>query len=172
VEDAQYLTDFSKSLNLKLVAKSSTFKVILDDVDITDFIRTEDIGLLASKVSAIHIIREALLPIQRRMGSVGGIVAEGRDMGTVVFPHADLKYFLTADLSERARRRHKELLAQGIASDLEDVKEQMMLRDKQDRERSLAPLKVPVDAVVIDSTERSISEVVAAMSHAVKVKMS
>jgi len=172
VEDAQYLTDFSKSLNLKLVAKSSTFKVILDDVDITDFIRTEDIGLLASTVSALPIIREALLPIQRRIGSVGGIVAEGRDMGTVVFPHADLKYFLNADLSERARRRHKELLSQGISSDLEDVKEQMMLRDKQDIERSIAPLKVPVDAVVIDSTERSIDEVVAAMSHAVKVKLS
>lgn len=172
VEDRKYLTSLSKSMNLQIAAKSGTLHVILDDADITDLIRTEELGVLASKVSAIPIIREALLPIQRQFGSSGGIVAEGRDMGTVIYPHADLKYFLTASLSERARRRHKELLALGISAGLEDVEKQMALRDKQDQERAIAPLKVPADAMIIDSTSLTIGEVLALISHAVKVRLS
>jgi CMP/dCMP kinase len=172
VEDRKYLTNLSKSLNLQLSASGGTLRVILDDDDITDLIRTEELGVLASKVSALPVIRESLLPIQRQFGNYGGIVAEGRDMGTVIYPHADLKYFLTADLSERARRRHKEQLALGISVSLEAVEKQMALRDRQDQERAIAPLKVPVDAMVIDSTKRSIDEVVAVITHAVKVRLS
>jgi len=172
VEDRKYLTNLSKSLNLQLAARGGTLHVILDDADITDLIRTEDLGVLASKVSALPVIREALLPIQRQFGSSGGIVAEGRDMGTVIYPDADFKYFLTAALSERARRRHQELRALGISSELEAVEKQMALRDKQDQERAIAPLKVPADAMVIDSTKLSIDEVVAMITHAVKVRFS
>ncbi|OPY86050.1 MAG: Cytidylate kinase [Syntrophus sp. PtaU1.Bin208] len=168
--DAQFLANLSNSLNLHLLAEKNNLKIILDDVDITDLLRTEELGLLASRISAIPIIRETLLPIQRQFGTRGGMVAEGRDMGTVVFPDADLKYYLTATLDERVRRRHKELMEAGNNSDIAEIRDQMILRDGQDMERLIAPLKVPTDAVVIDSTGMTIGNVVAAITHDVKLR--
>jgi CMP/dCMP kinase len=170
-EDTQYLMALPHSLDLHLAAIKSTLRVILDNVDITDSLRTEELGFLASRISALPSIREALLPIQHHFGNLGGIVAEGRDMGTVVFPHAELKFFLSATLPERAQRRQKELLTLGISSELKDIEEQMILRDRQDMVRSIAPLKIPADAIVIDSTDLSIEEVVAVMRSAVQVKL-
>lgn len=168
VEDASYLSRLAESLNLKLEREGSTPRVILDDIDITDLLRTEEIGLLASRISALPIIREVLLPIQRNFGSLGSIIAEGRDMGSVVFSHADFKFFLTASLSERVRRRCKELWEAGLIPDPETVKKGMILRDRQDSERAVAPLRVPADARVFDCTDLTVDEVVTAMRMALK----
>ncbi len=171
-EDTQFIESLSNSLNLHLLAEKNILKIILDDVDITDLLRTEGLALLASRISAIPVIRETLLPIQRQFGKLGGMIAEGRDMGTVVFPNADLKYYLTATLEERVRRRHKELLEAGYNSEMEEIRDQMILRDRQDMERLIAPLKVPTDALVIDSTGMAVGEVVAAITRDVKLKKS
>ena len=115
--------------------------------------------MLASILSARPCVREALLQVQRKAGAKGGIVAEGRDMGTVVFPDADYKFYLDADVAERARRRYEEIAAKSRGSDYQKVEEDLIIRDKQDRERKIAPLKPAEKAVLIDSTNMSIQEV-------------
>ena len=124
---------------------------------------TEEIGLLASKISAIPLLRKHLLPVQREMAAVGGVVAEGRDMGTVVFPQAEIKFFLDASVEVRANRRYLELVEKGQPVILKDIENDLIRRDRQDRERSVAPLAVPTDAVVIDSSDKSVSQVVEIM---------
>ena len=97
-------------------------------------------------------VRAALLSIQREAGKAGGVVAEGRDMGTIVFPDADFKFFLEASMNERIKRRHRELVIRGDAVPYQNVKKDLMMRDRQDREREIAPLKVPEGAFIVDST--------------------
>jgi cytidylate kinase len=119
--------------------------------------------MLASTISALPEVREALLPVQRRFAGKGGVVCEGRDMGTVVFPDADLKIYLDADIAERARRRHLELVSRGVGSDFEIIRDEIARRDKQDMERGVAPLRVPEGAVIIDTTGLSIQQVTGAI---------
>ncbi|MDI6775745.1 MAG: (d)CMP kinase [Syntrophales bacterium] len=140
-----------------------TIKVFVNDEDVTEKIKTEKTGLLASKVSAIPLVRNALLSIQREMGKEGGIVAEGRDMGTVVFPDADCKFFLDASVEERVKRRYNELVMRGVHRDYRDVERDLLIRDRQDRERKTAPLQVSRDAIIIDSTNMTVSEIVEKM---------
>ena len=127
-------------------------KVLADGEDVTDKIRTESISLQASAISAMPPVRAALLSIQREAGKAGGVVAEGRDMGTIVFPEADFKFFLEAGMNERIKRRHRELVIRGDAVQYQNVKKDLMMRDRQDREREIAPLKVPDGAFIVDST--------------------
>lgn len=127
--------------------------------DITRKIRTPEISLLASAVSARPVVRAYLLKLQRALGDQKGAVFEGRDMGTVVFPDADLKFFLDAPPEIRAMRRYREMEGQSSQS-LQDVKRDMQRRDKNDRTRDAAPLKAARDAIVIDSNKQSASEVV------------
>lgn len=134
--------------------------VFVDDRDISDEIRTEEAGHLASTFSALPEVRNALLDIQRRIGSRGGVVMDGRDIGTVIFPDAEVKVFLTASDEERSRRRHEELLGRGHPSALDDVRADLARRDRRDSEREHSPLKQADDAVVVDSTELSPGEVV------------
>ena len=143
------------------------FRIFVDENEVTEKIRTERIALMASKASAIAAVRDALLAIQRQAASAGCIVAEGRDMGTVVFPDADVKFFLMASDRERARRRYEELLSKGETVDYNILLEDMALRDKQDRERQIAPLKAHPDALIIDSTVISVDEVVHLMVSAI-----
>jgi cytidylate kinase len=131
--------------------------------DITERIRTPEITMLASAVSARHVVREYLLDVQREMGKGGGAVFEGRDMGTVVFPDADVKFFLDADLDTRALRRFQESAAEESSTELSKVREAMKKRDANDSSRALAPLKPAGDAVRIDSSPLTIDEVVEAM---------
>jgi CMP/dCMP kinase len=142
--------------------------VRLDGVDVTERIRSVEMGLLASQVSASPAVRAALLDLQRRAGERGGLVAEGRDMGTVVFPHADFKFFLDASVEERAERRYSELAGAGAVVSREEVLRDIVVRDNQDRGRRLAPLAVPHDAVIIDSTKMTILQVVEQMADIVK----
>ncbi|MEY4762084.1 MAG: hypothetical protein RLZZ200_1940 [Pseudomonadota bacterium] len=128
--------------------------------DITGLIRTEEAGMGASRVAAYPVVREALLQRQRDFARVPGLVADGRDMGTVVFPGAPLKIFLTASAEERARRRHKQLKDKGYAGSLADLSREIAERDARDANRPVSPLKAADDAVVVDSTPMGIAAVV------------
>lgn len=143
-------------------------RVVLAGDDVSLVIRDPEFGMGASRVSAFGGVREALLDLQRKLGRADvGVVAEGRDIGTVVFPDAPVKFFLTASIDVRARRRQEELAAKGQPADLETVKREVEKRDEQDSTRQVAPLKQAEDAVLIDSTGRSIDEVVDEMARVV-----
>ena len=131
----------------------------VDGKDVSGEIRTEEVSAAASKVSAYPSVRALLLGLQRGLGINGAAVLEGRDIGTVVFPDAEVKIFLTASVEERARRRHEELQAKGAVLSLEEVKHQVVQRDEQDSNRPVAPLKKAADAILLDTTGLAITSV-------------
>jgi cytidylate kinase len=135
--------------------------VLLDGDDVSQAIRTQELGQGASKVSAQPRVRAALLELQRSAGRHGGVVLEGRDIGTVVFPDAEVKLFLTASVDERARRRFEQLKASGQSAVLDDVRSDVVERDRRDSSRPIAPLVQAADATVIDSSSLGIDDVVA-----------
>jgi cytidylate kinase len=159
----QKIADICRKIKFSLKNEAEGFHVLVDGEDVSEKIRTEEIGLLASKISAIPLLRKRLLPVQREMAAAGGVVAEGRDMGSVVFPQAEIKFFLDASVGVRANRRYLELVEKGQPVILKDIENDLIRRDRQDRERSVAPLAVPTDAVVIDSSDKSVSQVVEIM---------
>ncbi|HEX4880845.1 MAG TPA: (d)CMP kinase [Porticoccaceae bacterium] len=138
-------------------------RVMLEGEDVTRLVRGEDVGIMASRVAAIPEVRTALLHRQRAFARAPGLVADGRDMGTVVFPAAALKVFLTASSEERARRRYKQLIEKGETATLAGLVEAVNERDERDRNREVAPLRPAEGAVQVDSTGRTIEEVVAAI---------
>jgi cytidylate kinase len=134
-------------------------RVLLDGEDVGTLIRSEQAGNLASRVAAVPAVRDALLEWQRSQAREPGLVADGRDMGTVVFPAAPVKVFLTASPEERARRRHNQLLEKGFTANLANLVAEIRERDERDRSRAVAPLKAPAAALEIESTALSIEEV-------------
>lgn len=134
--------------------------ILLEGQDVTDTIRTEKMGNAASKVGALPSVRTALLSRQRAFRELPGLVTDGRDMGTVVFPDAGLKIFLTASPEERASRRHNQLKEKGINVNLGDLIEELRERDKRDQERTVAPLRPAEDAIIIDTDHLTIEQVV------------
>ncbi|WP_110969237.1 MULTISPECIES: (d)CMP kinase [Pseudomonas] len=134
-------------------------RIILEGDDVTNDIRNETIGAGASQVAALPAVREALLQRQRAFREMPGLIADGRDMGTVVFPDAPLKIFLTASAEERARRRYLQLKAKGDDVSLSSLLDEIRARDERDTQRSVAPLKPAADAIQLDSTELSIEQV-------------
>ena len=136
-------------------------KIYLDKQDVTEEIRTETSGNAASRVGALPAVRDALLERQRAFAQPPGLVADGRDMGTVVFPAAGVKIVLTASPAERAQRRYKQLIEKGFPANLAGLVEEIRERDERDASRAIAPLRPAVDAVVVDSTALSIDEVTA-----------
>ena len=143
-------------------------RVRLRGEDVSDAIRMPDIAQGASTVSAHEEVRAALLDLQRQAGEAGGVVLEGRDIGTVVFPHAEAKFFLTASAEIRAGRRHAELVAKGQTVTFEETLDDVKTRDARDSGRAIAPLKQADDAVLVDSSTMSIEETVAFMLGEVK----
>ena len=143
-------------------------RVIVNGRDITAQIRTPELGMLTSRLTRLQVVRDKLTPLQRRLARAGGVVLEGRDTGSVVCPEAEVKFYLDADLDERARRRREELAATGLPADYETVKAEVMQRDRQDMERDLAPLVRPEGALVLDSTALSPEAVVERMLDAVE----
>lgn len=135
-------------------------RVILAGRDISAIIIEPEIGDLASRLSALPLVREKLRDLQRAAGAAGGVVMEGRDIGTAIFPDAEAKFFLVADAAVRAARRFAELAAKGVPTTLEEVAAQLAERDQRDAGRALAPLKPAADAIVIDSTARDVAAVV------------
>lgn len=147
-------------------------RIFANGTDITSFIRTPEISMTASKVSAIPAVRNALLLLQRTMGCQGRSILEGRDIGTVIFPDADVKFFLTASIEERAKRRLAELEASGAdAPSYEEVKKQIADRDRGDMTRAVAPLKRATDAVELDTSSYTLDEVVDWMEKKVRDKL-
>ena len=167
-DDHEEIAGLCHRINIDLKNVNAHMRVYVDDEDITDKIRTEKIGLLASKVSALPDVRKTLLSVQRESGKNGGVVVEGRDMGSVVFPEANFKFFLDASVEERSLRRYKELFIQENAIDFHNVKTDLMQRDKQDRERKIAPLIPPDGALVIDSTNMTLQDVIEKMLLVIK----
>jgi len=153
------LKELLNSLNLRFEFGEET-KVFLDGGDISKEIREPAISLLASKLSQNNVVREYLYAMQRAQGQNGGIVLEGRDTGSVVFPNAHVKFYLDANPEERAKRRHTELSSKGTSVDIASVKEDMVKRDKNDSERDLAPLVIPEGAIYIDTSGLDVEGVV------------
>jgi len=143
-------------------------RVLVNGQDVTGEIRTPEISMLTSRLTVLPALREKMTPIQQSLAAAGGVVLEGRDTGTVVCPDAEVKIYLDADLSERARRRERELAARGTAADYESVKAEMAERDRQDTERAIAPLRKPADAISVDSTGVSPNTVVQRILDAVE----
>ncbi len=143
-------------------------RVLLDGEDVSSAIRTQEIGEGASRVSAIGAVRTALLELQRGAGRAGGVVLEGRDIGTVVFPDAEAKFFLTASVAVRARRRFDELVARGEAPILAEIEREVRERDERDSSRAIAPLVQAPDAELLDSSDASIAEVTDRIVHRVR----
>ena len=159
-DDDKSLEGLCSTLKLKFVKNEKGLRFLSNGSDITDYIRTPEITMLASAVSARPVVRESLLDLQRDMGREKGVVFEGRDTGTVVFPDADLKFYLDASHKTRAFRRFQELKSSQTIGEVEkDIKR----RDEKDSTRALAPLKPAEDSIIIDSTDLSVQEVVELM---------
>jgi CMP/dCMP kinase len=148
----------------------SAGKVYLAGEDVSEAIRAPDIGMGASQVSAHPEVRAALLDLQRHVGKDGGVVLEGRDIGTVVFPDAEVKFFLTARPETRARRRYDELVAKGEKVTLETTLDEVRRRDEADTNRAVAPLRQAPDAILIDNSDIAIEETVDLMVHRVRAR--
>ena len=133
--------------------------VFLDDEDVTDAIRSPEVTALVSSIAALPEVRMYLVEQQRAIAKRGGVVMDGRDIGTFVLPHADLKFFLTASIEERAKRRYLEMAAKGFEVELEALSQELLVRDSQDENRALAPLKQAEDAILIDTTGLDIDQV-------------
>ncbi len=146
-------------VEFELQADGSAPRIRLEGERVGDALRTEACGNAASRVAALGAVREALLQRQRDFQQPPGLVADGRDMGTTVFPAAELKIFLTASVDERAQRRYKQLKEKGISANLRDLLTEIAERDTRDAERSVSPLKPAADAVVLDTTRFTINEV-------------
>ena len=158
--DESALEDICLGLDLQFINKNKILHLLANGQDVTTEIRRPEISSLASAVSAQKVVRERLSEIQRRMGAAGGVVLEGRDMGTVVFPDADVKFFLDANPEIRSKRRYLELEVKGEETTPQEVYQQMVERDRNDSSRELAPLKPATDAIVVDSSHAEIEEVV------------
>lgn len=161
--DTAALEELLAGLDLELAPGDTETRVLLDGEDVSLAIRTAEMGMVASRVSALPPVRRTLTALQQELGRRGGVVAEGRDMGTVVFPEAPYKFYLDASAEERARRRHEQLLEKGQPSDFQEILAQIIQRDRDDSARALAPLKPAADAVVIDSSGLDAEGVVAFM---------
>jgi cytidylate kinase len=174
-EDAEIASELARSVHLefkRMPRKNPSNRIFANSRDVTDFIRTPEVSMAASQVSAIPAVRAALLGLQRRLGCVGKSILEGRDIGTVIFPDADVKFFLTATVEERARRRLSELEALGAdAPSFKEVKEQITQRDRGDSTRAVAPLKKAPDAIELDTSQMTLDEVVALMEAKVRERL-
>jgi len=159
LDDITSLAELAANLNVHFPIEDDQVLIVLDGVNVTDEIRTEITGNLASKVAAYPAVRAALLSRQQNFVQTPGLIADGRDMGTVVFPSAPLKIFLDASAEERAKRRQLQLQQKGINVNFNNLLQEIQERDFRDRNRPVAPLKPADDAVVIDSTNMSIDAV-------------
>ena len=159
LNDEEKLAPLALSLALSFEPGTEAVEVILDGENISDQIRTEEVGAYASQVAAFPAVRENLLARQRAFRQAPGLIADGRDMGTVVFPDAEIKFFLTASAEERAQRRYKQLKQKGISVTLARLLEDICDRDRRDEQRSVSPLRPAPDAITLDTTLIEINEV-------------
>lgn len=148
----------AEQTEIRLERETGSLSVFVDGRDVTEEIRRPEVDRAVSAVSSYRRVREVMVREQRRMGERGGIVLEGRDIGTVVFPGAELKIYLVANVEERARRRKKELEAQGIDTNVEDLVREIVARDDKDSSRALSPLRKADDAIILDTSTMTIDQ--------------
>jgi CMP/dCMP kinase len=170
-DDDRALADVCRDIDISFVRTNGCCQVMLNGEDVSAAIRTPEISLLTSAISARKVVRDVMACLQRSLGKEGGVVLEGRDIGTVVFPDADIKFYLSASAEERGRRRYLELKGRGEEVDLERTISAVAQRDEQDARREHAPLRRADDAIDIDSTGLTIDEVVALMEGVIKEKL-
>jgi cytidylate kinase len=171
VDNEKALEVLAEHLDVQFIAQESERSfIILEGEDVTEVIRTEKIGNAASQVAALPAVRASLLSRQRAFRNAPGLVADGRDMGTVVFPDAELKIFLVASPEERALRRYNQLKERGISVTLSDLIKELRERDRRDQERKVAPLKPAEDAIRIDTDRLTIDQVVERILSEIKRK--
>jgi len=170
-EDGEAIAKLLPDLQVGMDQRGDGVRVTVNGRDVTTELRTPEISAMASMVSAIPAVREWLLPVQRRVAEAGGIVAEGRDLGTRVFPSADAKFFLDADVNTRAGRRQQDLAVAGQTAPLERTKQEIETRDQRDRSRAIAPLVPATDAEVIDSSSLTVEQVLDRMMGKIAAKL-
>ncbi len=162
LEDEKRLGELARNSEIRFVQSPEEntwpYRITIDDRDVTAEIRTTRIDMASSRISAYRHVHAIMVQKQRDMARQGGVVMEGRDIGTVVLPDADVKFFLTASVRERARRRYRQMQGWGRQADLEKLEEQLSRRDQNDSQRRVAPLRRAEDAVIIDTTELSIEQ--------------
>ncbi len=161
--DHERVAGLLETTSIRIQFQNGAMRVLVDECDITGALRKPDVTAAASIVSAISAVREWLLPIQRQIGQLSSVVAEGRDVGTKVFPSAELKFFLDADATVRAERRHRELVAAGHGGPIEVTYQDLSGRDHRDRNRLIAPLTPAADARAIDTSVLNVEQVVEQM---------
>ncbi len=171
LDDETALAELAGKLDIRFPAEGNTDTVLLDGQNVGGDIRTEAAGAGASKVAALPAVRAALLQRQRDFRQAPGLVADGRDMGTVVFPDAEAKFFLTASSQERARRRFNQLKEKGKESPFEEILADIEARDARDSSRSVAPLKPAEDALTIDTTSLDIPTTIERVLDSVKIRL-
>ncbi len=158
LDDVRKIAELAAKTSVRLEQQDDQYRVFLDNADVTRAIRGQAVTRAVSAVSMIPEVRDAMVREQRRMGKSGGIILEGRDIGTVVFPDADLKIFMVANLEARARRRRKELEKEGMEIPLDQVIDEILERDNKDSARPLSPLRRAEDAVIVDTSNMTIAE--------------
>ena len=159
-DDEEALQPLAAHLDVQFSSdETGNMRITLEGENVTHTIRTQEVADIASKIASLPRVREALLRRQRAFAEEPGLVADGRDMGTVVFPHADVKIFLTATAEERARRRYLELKEKGFDVNIGDLLSEIQARDERDMNRATAPLKPAADAYMLDSTNKTIEQV-------------
>ena len=171
MDDVEALGCLAASSGIDLRFQAGGLKVFLGGQEVTDELRAEEIGDQASAISRLPAVRKQLNHLQRRLAAARRVVVEGRDAGTVVFPQAQAKFFLTASLEERARRRVAQLAERGLEADLEAVARQMAARDAQDESRSAAPLRPAKTAQIVDTTALSLKEVVGLLAGQIAARL-
>lgn len=157
--DQNSLVELAKKLNIQFKNNNASEQIFLDGCDVTLAIRSEKCSEMASLIAVSLAVRETLLALQRSFRKAPGLVADGRDMGTVVFPDATLKIFLTATPEKRAERRYKQLLEQKIEANFQEILKEIIKRDARDEKRNIAPLKPATDSIIIDTSNITIEEV-------------
>lgn len=170
VNEEEKIDNVLANINIELINKNGEQVVFLNGKDVSSQIRTPIIDENVAKFAALRNVREKVTPMQQKMGETQDIIMEGRDIGTVVFPNADVKIFLDCSLEERAKRRYKQNISKGIEESYEEVLEGMIKRHKLETEREIAPFIKAEDAILVDSTNMTIDEVVQSIEEIIKRK--
>ena len=167
-DDHEKISEAVKDVNVTISYENGEQQVFLNGENVTGQLRTEEVGNMASASSVVGDVRTKLLELQRNLAATSNVVMDGRDIGTVVLPNADVKVYLTASVEVRAQRRYKELIEKGLSADIEQIKKDIEERDYRDMNRDIAPLRQAEDAVLVDSSYMTIDENVQAILNLIK----
>ena len=159
-EEEEKIASACDSVDVTIAYQDGAQQVILNGENITAYIRTEEVGNMASATSVYPVVRTKLVELQRKLAESTDVIMDGRDIGTCVLPNADVKIYLTASAAERARRRYKEQTERGVDCDIKEIERDIIARDEQDMNREVAPLRQAEDAVLVDSSDMTIDQVV------------